>query len=71
MTDIFITTPISIRRPSLPRLHLPKLGIGAALAAIGGLLGRAFILAYVEPYTIRRQPPAVLDDTLEGRDPSW
>jgi hypothetical protein len=72
MTDIFTIVPITIRSPNLPRLGFPRLGIGASLAAISGLLGDAFNLAYVDPYTsLRRQPQVVPDDDLEGRDPNW
>ena len=72
MTDIISTAPISIRCSSLPRPSMPKIGIGAALEAITGLLGRAFNLAYVDPYTsLQRQPPIIPDNDLEGRDPNW
>ena len=39
---------------------------------MSGLLGDAFGMAYVEPFTIhRRRPPVVPDDDLDGRDPNW
>ena len=72
MTDIIPTAPISIRCFSLPRLSLPRIGIGASLDAIAGLLGHALNLAYVDPYTsLQRQPPVIPDNDLEGRDPNW
>lgn len=71
MTDIS-TTPITIRRLSLPRLCLPRLEVGASLAAIPGLVSDALNMAYVAPYTsLRRQPQVVPDDDLEARDPTW
>ena len=72
MTDISTIAPITIRRLNLPRLSFPRLEIGASLAAISGLVGDAFNMAYVDPYTsLRRQPQVVPDDDLEGRDPTW
>jgi hypothetical protein len=72
MTDVPTTAPITVRRLNLPRLSLPRLGIGASLAAISGLVGDALNMAYVEPFTIhRRRPTVVQDDNLEGRDPTW
>jgi len=72
MTDIFTAAPITIRRLKLPRLGFPRFEIGASLAAICGLTGDAFKMAYLPPYAgLRRQPPMVPDDDLEGRDPTW
>lgn len=72
MSDIISTLPVSIRRPSLPRLGLHRIGVGAALGAIAGLLGQAFNLAYVAPYAnLQRRPPVIPEDDLEGRDPDW
>ena len=72
MTDISTKAPITIRSLNLPRPSVPRLGIGASLAAMFGLLADAINMAYVEPYTIhRRQPQIVPDDDLEGRDPTW
>ena len=71
MTDITTTAPISIRRFSLPRPSLPRIGIGASLDEIARLIGDALNLACMAPYTSRRQPPAAFDDDLEGRDPNW
>jgi hypothetical protein len=72
MTDIFTTTPIFIRRPSLLRLELPKLGIGTATAATSKAIMQAFEMAYVAPFsTTQRKPPIAFDADLEGRDPNW
>lgn len=72
MTDISTTAPNTIRRLNLPWLSFPRPAIGASLAAIPGLVGDAFKMAYVDPYTsLRRQMPAVPDDDLEGRNPAW
>lgn len=72
MTDFIITAPISIRRSGLPKLRLPRIAMGASLDAIAGLLGHAFNLTYVDPYTsLRRQPRVTSDNDLEGRDPDW
>ena len=72
MADISRPAPITVRRLYLPRLRLPKLAIGASLAAVSGLVGDAFKLACVDPYTSpRRQPQIVPDYDLKGRDPSW
>jgi hypothetical protein len=72
MADISTAAPITIRRLKLPRLGFPRLGICATLNDIFGLIGDALKLAYVTPYTsLRRQPPIVPDDDLEGRDPNW
>ena len=58
MTDIIITTPIAIRRLSLLRLELPKLGIGTAVTMISKAIMQAFEMAYVAPYRItQRKPP--------------
>jgi hypothetical protein len=35
------------------------------------LIGDAFNMAYVAPYTRRREPQIAPDDDLEGRDPTW
>ena len=72
MTDITNTTPISLRRPSLLRLELPKLGIGTATAAISKAIMQAFEMAYVAPFsTTQRKPLTTFDADLEGRDPNW
>lgn len=72
MTDIIPTAPILIRRASLPRPGLPRIGIGASLHAIARLLGHALDLAYVAPYSsLQGRPPGIPDDDSEGRDPNW
>lgn len=71
MSDIISPIPASIRRFGLPRLRLQSIGVGTALGAMARLLGHAFTLAYVAPYTsLHRQPP-VLPDDPDGRDPNW
>ena len=71
MSDIISPIPISLRRSCLPRLGLRRIGVGAALGAIAGLLGHAFNLAYVAPYTSLQRKPPVLPDDPDGRDPNW
>jgi hypothetical protein len=72
LTDIISTAPTSIHRSSLPRPGLPKISVGAALGTIVGLVGNAFNLAYVDPYSgVQRKPPIIPDDDLEDRDPNW
>jgi hypothetical protein len=72
MTDLIITSPITIRRPSLPRVKLPKFDIAATLADLSQAMGQAFYMAYVTPYrTSHRQPLSAFDADLEGRDPNW
>lgn len=71
MSDIISPVPISIRSSSLPRLRLGRIGVGAALGAIAGLLGHAFNLVYVAPYTSLQRRPPVIPDDFDGRDPNW
>ena len=72
MTDFSTTAPITIRRFKLLRLTLPRLGLGQSLFAMAGLIGDAFKMTYVDPYTdFRRQPQIATDDGLDGRDPNW
>ena len=72
MTDIIITTPISLRRPSLPRLELPKLGIGRVISEVSNSIVQAFEMAYVAPFSsMQRKPSIVFDEDLEGRNPDW
>jgi hypothetical protein len=72
MTDISTIAPITIRRLNLPQLSSSRLGIGASLAAIAGLVGDALNMVYVAPYTsLAGQSRVVPDDDLEGRDPTW
>jgi hypothetical protein len=67
MADIFTTAAIAIRRLGLPGFQ--SFAIGASLKALPGAIGEALKMAYVNPYTSRRQPPP--DEDLEGRDPNW
>jgi hypothetical protein len=72
MADIPTTAPIAIHRRNPPGRGFPSLELGASLTAISRLVGDAFSMAYVAPYTVlRRQPQVVPDDDLEGRDPTW
>ena len=71
MAVITSNAPIAIRRLKLPRLHMPRLAVGASLDAMLGVMGKAFTMAYVDPYTSSRHRPKVLDEDLEGRDPDW
>ena len=72
MTDIIITTPIAIRRPSLLRMELPKVGIGTAVTMMSEAIMQAFEMAYVAPYrATQSKPPMAIDADLEGRDPNW
>lgn len=67
-----ISTPAPIRRLNLPLLSFPRPAIGTTLNAIFAVMGDAFKMAYLAPYTgPRRQPQVAPDDDLEGRDPSW
>ena len=71
MTAI-ITTPIAVRRPSLPRVQLPKLALGHAISEISSTIVQAFEMAYVAPFSaMQPKHPIVLDADLEGRDPNW
>jgi hypothetical protein len=70
MTDA--VAPKAVRRSGLPQPNISVLRIGASLAAMAVLLGDAFTMAYVDPYTSRRgRPKAAPDEDLEGRDPGW
>lgn len=72
MADISTRAPITISRLNPPRLSFPRLGIGATLNAMAGVMSDALKMVYVAPYTsLRRQPQVVPDDDLEGRDPTW
>lgn len=71
MTDISTTAPTTVRRLGLSRLSFPRLAIGASLDALFSLMGDALKMAYMAPYTSRRQPQIVPDEDLEGRDPNW
>jgi len=72
MTDISAAAPTVLSRFDLRRPNIPTLRIGASLAAISLLLGDAFKMSYVAPYTSHsRRTQIASDDDLEGRDPSW
>ena len=72
MTDISAAAPTVLSRFDLRRPNIPTLRIGASLAAISLLLGGAFKMSYVAPYTSHsRRTQIAPDDDLEGRDPSW
>jgi hypothetical protein len=72
MTDLIASAPLTIRHLHLPRIRLPKLGIGASIASVSTGIRQAFCMAYVEPYnTPERQPVIFIDFDLEGRDPNW
>ena len=73
MTNIIITTPIAIRRPSLLRLQLPKLAIGRAiLAKYPAPSCKPSKWPMWAPFrTTQSKPPVAFDADLEGRDPNW
>ena len=72
MTDIIITTAISHHRLRLPRLELPKLGIGRGISEVSNSIVQAFEMAYVAPFSaMQLKPSIVFDENLEGRDPTW
>ena len=72
MTDISRIVPTALRHFDVRRPGIATLGIGASLAAIPRLLGDAFKMSYVDPYTSHGRPPRIAaDDDLEGRDPGW
>jgi hypothetical protein len=71
MTDITITAAISNHRFILQRQSFSNVGIGTSIDAIARLLGDAFSLTYLDPFTSRRGQPVIADDNLEGRDPNW
>ncbi|CAN7527351.1 hypothetical protein [Mesorhizobium caraganae] len=72
MTDIATTAAITVRRLNRLRPSLPRLEIGASLAAIFSVMGDALKTAYVGAYASRRRQPEVApEDDLEDRDPTW
>jgi hypothetical protein len=72
MTDISTTTATNIRQVDLPQQGRPRRTVGASLGAFFGLIGDAYKMAYVDPYTgLRRQLQTIPDDEIAGRDPSW
>lgn len=67
-----ISTPTIIPRVGLPRPAHLRLAVGASIEAMCGLLGKAFTMAYVDPFTSsHRYHQIVPDENLEGRDPRW
>jgi hypothetical protein len=72
VADILGIAPVVVRRSRAQLRRFPRLKVGASLAALFGLVGDAFKMAYVDPYIGHgRRPPVVPDDDLEGRDPTW
>lgn len=72
MTDHAPSDPLAIRHLCLPRLRLPKLSFGAAIAAVPTGITQANSMAYVDPFKIREQQQMTFSDIdLEGRDPGW
>jgi len=72
MTFLTHSAPLAIRHFRLPRLRLPKLGLGAMIAAAPTSITQAYSMAYVEPFKTRQRQPLVSNDVdLEGRDPNW
>jgi len=72
MTHISTIATLAAGSAAKRRPALPTLGIGASLAVLCGSLGRAFTLAYVDPYAEReRRPEVAPGDGEAGRDPSW
>ncbi len=72
MTDISTIAATFIRRADATPQAVPRLPIAASFWAKFGLVGDAYRMAYVDPYTsLRRQPQIIPDDDLKGRDPSW
>lgn len=72
MTDISTIAPIAARRFAWPLPRMSRLGVGRSLAGISRLLGDAFQMAYVAPYSSHHRPRQVVaEDDLEGRDPAW
>lgn len=71
MTDLSASAPAKLRRLSIPK-RKPRLALGSLIAAALGLVGAAFTMAYVTPYTDAARPTkAPRDEDLEGRDPDW
>lgn len=72
MTGVSTIAPIAIRRVDLPRRSFPWPAVGASISTMSALMGDALRMAYVDPYaSLSRQLPAILDDGLKGRDPTW
>ena len=71
MTDIATTTTIALRRFRRPNVVAPLRAIGAGLGAMSQSIGRAFAMAYAEPYASRHPREIAAEDRLDGRNPDW
>jgi hypothetical protein len=72
MTDTITTHSVTMHQPSRVGLQFPNLGIGQAYESLCLAIIDAFAMVYVTPFsTLPHQPPIVLDEDLEGRDPNW
>jgi len=67
MTDLISSQPVRFRVPALRLPALPSLTIGRLLATCGIAIGRAFAMAYTEPF----QPSQQAGRDPEGRDLRW
>lgn len=72
MADISFVTAKPIHHPSSPRPGIAITRVAASLAAMSALLGRAFGMAYVAPYTdVGVSSHVHRDDEVDGRNPGW
>ena len=72
MTDLITSAPLTIGHLHLPRVRLPKLGIGATITAVSTSIMQAYCMVYVEPFKAHGRQPLIFSDVdLEGRDPKW
>lgn len=71
MTDIPAPDTIALVHLGLPRLTGPLRGLGTSILAMPRSIGRAFAMAYVDPYAGTNRREKVADDESDGRDPSW
>lgn len=72
MADISSVAAKAIHHPSSPRPGIAITRVGTSLAAMSALLGRAFGMAYVAPYTnVRGSSHVHRDDEVDGRNPGW
>lgn len=72
LTDITTTTQIAIGNSRRLSLRLPKLGIGRAISKMPSVVAHAFEMAYLVPFCASQcKPSTVIDEGVEGRDPSW
>lgn len=71
-TEITTNTKNAIGHSHRLSLRLPKLGIGRAISKMPSAIAQAFELAYLLPFCAsQRKPSTVIDEGVEGRDPSW